>query len=59
MIETYVSLIPSGLLYGLLSIPLLSVLGPVGVLNAQILATIVLNGYSTFTLAVGLLVYAA
>jgi hypothetical protein len=40
-----------GLLYGLLSIPLMPLLGPVGVLNVQILATIILNGYAAFTLA--------
>jgi hypothetical protein len=36
-----------GLLYGLLSIPLMPLLGPVGVLNAQVVLTIALNGYSS------------
>jgi hypothetical protein len=39
-----------GLLYGLISIPFLSALTPVGVLNVQILMTIVLNGYAAFRL---------
>jgi len=39
-----------GLLYGLLSIPFMAWLGPVGVLNGQIFATSILNGYSTFHL---------
>jgi hypothetical protein len=39
-----------GFLYGLLSIPLFPILGQVGVLNVQIFATIVLNGYLTFAL---------
>jgi hypothetical protein len=43
-----------GLLYGLLSIPFMSFLGPVGILNGQIIATIVLNGYSTFKLTAAL-----
>ncbi|MDP9000768.1 MAG: hypothetical protein M3O46_11730 [Myxococcota bacterium] len=40
-----------GLLYGLLSLPAIPLLGPVGVLNAQILLTIVLNGYCCFRLS--------
>jgi len=43
-----------GLLYGLFSIPIFSVVGPIGILNAQIMTTIVLNGYSTFTLTTAL-----
>jgi hypothetical protein len=39
-----------GLLYGLLSLPWMPVLGPVGVLNAQIFFTIALNGYCSFLL---------
>jgi hypothetical protein len=39
-----------GLLYGLISIPFMSTLTPVGVLNMQILMTIVLNGYAAFRL---------
>jgi hypothetical protein len=41
----------SGLLYGILSIPVFDWLGPVAVLNAQVLATIALNGYATFVLS--------
>ncbi len=40
----------SGLLYGLLSIPLMPMLGPVAVLNTQILATVIANGHAAFTL---------
>jgi hypothetical protein len=39
-----------GLLYGLLSIPVIPVLGPVATLNAQVFLTIALNGYSSFRL---------
>lgn len=39
-----------GLLYGLVSIPLFSVLGPVMVLNLQVMATATLNGYAAFRL---------
>jgi hypothetical protein len=39
-----------GLLYGLLSLPLMPLLGPVGVLNSQIVLTVALNGYSSFRL---------
>lgn len=41
---------PLGLLYGLVSIPLLSFLSPLALVNLQILATPVLNGYSVFRL---------
>ena len=41
----------SGLLYGVLSMPVFDALGPVAVLNGQVLATTVLNGYATFVLA--------
>ena len=39
-----------GLLYGVLSVPLVPLLGPVGVVNVQLLATPVLNGYAVFLL---------
>lgn len=39
-----------GFLYGLLSIPLFPLLGQVAVLNLQVFATIVLNGYLTYLL---------
>lgn len=39
-----------GFLYALLSLPAIPVLGPVGVLDAQVLLTIVLNGYCAFRL---------
>jgi hypothetical protein len=39
-----------GLLYGLLSIPLMPLLGPVAILNAQVFLTIALNGYSSLRL---------
>ena len=39
-----------GLLYGLLSLPVMPFLGPVVVLNAQIFLTVALNGYSSFRL---------
>src|SRR5260221_1443147 len=39
-----------GLLYGMLSIPVMPLLGPVAILNAQFFLTIVLNGYSSFQL---------
>jgi hypothetical protein len=40
-----------GLLYGLLSIPFIPLLGPIGVTNAQLLLTPALNGYAVFLLA--------
>jgi hypothetical protein len=40
----------SGLLYGLLSIPIFALFGPVVVLNIQVLVTAVLNGYAAFIL---------
>jgi hypothetical protein len=39
-----------GLLYGLMAVPFLPLLGPVAVVNAQLLATPVLNGYAGFLL---------
>ena len=39
-----------GLLYGLLSLPLVNPLGPIALVNLQILATPVLNGYALFLL---------
>jgi hypothetical protein len=39
-----------GLLYALASVPVLSFLGPITVVNLQILVTPVLNGYATFLL---------
>jgi hypothetical protein len=41
---------PLGLLYGVLSIPLIPLLGPIGVTNVQLLLTPVLNGYAAFLL---------
>lgn len=39
-----------GLFYGLASMPLVPLLGPITVVNLQILATPILNGYATFLL---------
>jgi hypothetical protein len=39
-----------GFLYGLLSLPLMPLLGQIGVLDIQVFATVALNGYATFML---------
>lgn len=39
-----------GLLYGLIAFPFLGLLGPVAMVNVQVLATPVLNGYAAFLL---------